>query len=313
MDTPATGRYHAAMVRHEAGKTGGPIDRLRDDRTSGASELMAVALEALKRAREEGPDALAAAAAAVCEAQPSMASLRNLAAAAARDPHDPGALDRFEQRWRRAGPALVRVATGILLPGEPRPARLVTCSFSGSVLACVQALARRTRVEIACGEGRPALEGRRMAAALAAAGARVEFFTDAALGQALDGADALVVGADAVTPAWFLNKCGTAALADAALRAGVPVYVLATRDKFLHAAAVVDRPPGRHAGRTTLGEDSRSPGLRVDEHDPGEVWDAPPAGVTIRNPYFERVPMDLVTGVITDAGLLGTGMLEEAL
>jgi translation initiation factor 2B subunit (eIF-2B alpha/beta/delta family) len=34
--------------------------------------------------------------------------------------------------------------------------------------------------------------------------------------------------------------------------------------------------------------------------------------VVVRNPYFDRVPLDHVTAVITDAGVLGVEMVEEA-
>ena len=52
--------------------------------------------------------------------------------------------------------------------------------------------------------------------------------------------------------------------------------------------------------------------LLVVEHDPAEVWDSAPPEVSVRNPYFERVPLEVVTGIVTDAGVLGTGMVEEA-
>jgi translation initiation factor 2B subunit (eIF-2B alpha/beta/delta family) len=81
-------------------------------------------------------------------------------------------------------------------------------------------------------------------------------------------------------------------LAVAAARAGVPVYVVATRDKFVDA----------RVARL----------LAVGERDPAEVWDGPPVGVAVHNPYFERVGIDLVSGVFTEAGLLAAGMIDEA-
>jgi hypothetical protein len=259
------------------------VSRLAADRTSGASELMADAVEAVRRALPGGADAAEETARAICAAQPAMAPFCNLALAAAAERTEPGALDRFERQWRRAPAALARVAHGMLAPEPGIPVRFVTCSFSGSVLACLRAMAGTNPVHVTCGEGRPLLEGRRMAAALAAGGIQVEVRTDAALAGALAGCDGLLVGADAVTPAWFLNKCGTWQLAAAAGLSGAAVYVLATRDKF------VDLPVG----------DS----LRIGEHDPREVWDAAPAGVTVSNPYFERVALGLVTALITDAGV----------
>jgi translation initiation factor 2B subunit (eIF-2B alpha/beta/delta family) len=126
-----------------------------------------------------------------------------------------------------------------------------------------------------------------MAEALADAGVRVEMRTDAALAGALPGCDGLLVGADALAPAWFLKKCGTLPLAAAAGLVGAGVYVLATRDK------VVDPEVGEL--------------LRVREHEAREVWDGAPPGVTICNPYFERVPMALATAVITDGGVRVAG------
>jgi translation initiation factor 2B subunit (eIF-2B alpha/beta/delta family) len=51
--------------------------------------------------------------------------------------------------------------------------------------------------------------------------------------------------------------------------------------------------------------------LVIREGAPREVWDGSPAGVEVRNPYFESTPLDLVTSVITDAGVLGAGMVPE--
>jgi len=259
------------------------VARMAADRTSGASELVAEAIEAVRVALRDGTEAAEEVARAICEAQPAMASFRNLAAAAAAERGEPGALERFEARWRRAPAALARAAQEALAPEPGVPLRFVTCSFSGSVLACLRGIARANPVHVTCGEGRPMLEGRRTAEALVAAGIGVEVRTDAAIAGALPGCDGVLVGADAVTPAWFLNKAGTWQLAAAAGLAGAAVYVLATRDKF------VDLQVG----------DS----LRPPDHDPREVWDGAPAGVTVCNPYFERVALGLVTALITDAGV----------
>lgn len=130
-----------------------------------------------------------------------------------------------------------------------------------------------------------------MAAHLARCGIAVDFYSDAALAHALARAQAVVIGVDAIAPDWFLNKSGTRMLAaDASLR-GVPVYVVASRDKFV-ADAIAAR-------------------LTVHEGAPQEIWDDPPAGVVVKNPYFERVPLDLIAAVITDTGVLGTGMIGD--
>jgi translation initiation factor 2B subunit (eIF-2B alpha/beta/delta family) len=200
--------------------------------------------------------------------------------------------ERFAQRVARAPRALARFAVDCFALEDPAaPLRLVTLSSSRSVLTAVEALAAARPLRLACAEGRPALEGRRLAAALGARGIPVTFFSDAAVGHGLAGADAVLVGADAIAPEWFLNKSGTRMLAAAAAQQGVPFYVAATREKFVgHAVAAR---------------------LVVREGAAAEIWDAPPPGVTVRNPYFEATPLDLVTGVISDAGVLGAGMVPD--
>jgi translation initiation factor 2B subunit (eIF-2B alpha/beta/delta family) len=154
------------------------------------------------------------------------------------------------------------------------------------------ALVRVRPVDFACTEGRPVFEGRTLATRLAAAGCAVRFFTDAAIGHALEGCDAVVVGADAVAAQWFINKSGTRLLAHAASRYGVPVYVLAGREKFVSGEVEAH--------------------LEIVEGALDEVWPNAPDGITVRNPYFERTPLDLVAGVITDAGMLGADDVARA-
>ena len=57
---------------------------------------------------------------------------------------------------------------------------------------------------------------------------------------------------------------------------------------------------------------SVSPGFPqiVEDDRPGaEVWDAP-AGVRVWNRYFEAVPLQMVTGVVTEEGVLTPGEVE---
>ena len=266
------------------------VRRIAANRESGASELAVEVVAALLEAIElHGP--MLSVGRALLKAQPSMAPVWNAVRAAL--PADAVAFRRYAQQVARAPAVLTRNAAGLLLT-EPDDTELtlVTLSFSGTVLLALQNLAQRCRLQVACADGRPALEGRRMAEQLAAAGIAVTHYTDAALGHAIAGADAVVVGADAVSPDWFLNKCGTRMLAAAATQQGVPVYVLATRDKFL------SRPVASR--------------LEVREEAAAEIWSTPPAGVTVRNPYFERTPLDLVSAVVSDVGVLGAALVPDA-
>lgn len=275
------------------------IEALAADSRSGASQLLPRAIAVLRAARSCDHQTLLEAARRVCASQPAMASFWNAAASALAD-GPPDHLERFEQRVRRAPAALARTALDVLLGSReapaassaPRPLHVTTCSFSGSVLGVLLALTTRTRLIVACAEGRPCLEGRGLAQSLAGAGVQVDFYTDAGIGAALNETDALLLGADAVAARWFLNKVGSGALAAAACSRGTPVYLVAGRDKFV--------PPQIEAA------------LTIATHPADEVWDTPPPGVVIRNAYFERVPLDPLTALVTDAGLLTPDMVEEA-
>ena len=267
------------------------IARLASDRESGASDILDEAIRILTSARDARLP-IPPVAKAICQAQPSMASLWNAALEAVASERDPGRFDRFVQRVARSRAGLARFAVEFFASdADVGPLRLVTISASRTVWTVFEALRPYRQIHVSCSESRPAGEGRGLAARLATTGVPVTLFSDAAIAHALSTSDAVVVGADAVCSDWFLNKSGTRMLAAAAAQLGVPVYVAATRDKFVG-------PP----------LESR---LLDREGAPAEIWESPPPGVEVRNPYFESTPLDLVTTVITDVGVLGVGMVPD--
>jgi translation initiation factor 2B subunit (eIF-2B alpha/beta/delta family) len=254
------------------------------NRDAGASDLVTQLLPILADAIEAGPDVSVAVARVVCDAHPAMAPLWRVCAAAVADHQTPGRFARVRAELERASSTLVRVATPALedvLRGVSTPL-LLTLSYSGSVLRVCQAL-RHIDPDIICGEGRPRFEGRVMAAQLAAT-RRVTLTTDAALTAYLAKATAVVVGADAIAARFWINKVGTRGLAAAAAASGVPVFVLASRDKALPEVLAA----------------------RWQGHDGAleEVWPDPPVNVAIRNPYFETISVELATQFLTDLGPL---------
>jgi translation initiation factor 2B subunit (eIF-2B alpha/beta/delta family) len=99
----------------------------------------------------------------------------------------------------------------------------------------------------------------------------------------------VLLGADSIGDAGVVNKVGSVAVANAARAAGIPVLVLADETKIL--------PLGfpQHLG---------------DQRPSREVWHAP-AGVRIWNRYFEALPMESVTSVVTETADLTPGDLER--
>ncbi|HSH74263.1 MAG TPA: hypothetical protein VLA09_01050 [Longimicrobiales bacterium] len=171
----------------------------------------------------------------------------------------------------------------------PIGVRVATISSSSTVREALFARGPATAPTVVCFESRPMLEGRALASALAAKGIDVTVAVDAAASSLVPTCDLVLLGADSVGDRGFVNKIGSASLAVAAARAGVPVYVLADESKLL----------------------PRGFPQRVDDDRPGEeVW-SPEAGVRIWNRYFELVPLEDVTGVVTESGLLSMTALAD--
>ena len=181
-----------------------------------------------------------------------------------------------------AARAVARTALGLVTESETWVATLSSSATVRDALRHAHAAGRRPRALV--GEGRPRLEGREMAAALAAAGIPVWLAADAALPLLLGHAGMLWIGADAITEQGVINKIGSYAAALAARERSVPVYALASRRKFL--------PAG-------------TPALRIIEQPPAEIWDAPAPGVQPRNIYFELVPLALLRGIVVEDAVLG--------
>jgi len=181
-----------------------------------------------------------------------------------------------------AARAVARTALGLVTESETWVATLSSSATVRDALRHAHAAGRRPRALV--GEGRPRLEGREMAAALAAAGIPVWLAADAALPLLLGHAGMLWIGADAITEQGVINKIGSYAAALAARERSVPVYALASRRKFL--------PAG-------------TPALRIVEQPPAEIWDAPAPGVQPRNIYFELVPLALLRGIVVEDAVLG--------
>ena len=276
------------------------VSAIAADRRSGASALTRLAVEILIDAHGTGAGAVDAVACALCNAQPAMGSVWNAAAMSVGADGLPR-VQRLDQQVRRAPRALARVFADLLLTRNESPGAVAgplvvaTVSASASVRVCLEALSERIELQVICAEARPLMEGRRLAADLAAAGISTTVCTDAGIGAVIAATgmrlEAVVVGADVVAPRWFVNKCGTRQVIEVAAGLGVPNYVVASRDKFVQGALADE--------------------IRPRDGPPEEVWEHPPRGVTVRNPYFERVPVELVANFVTDAGLLGPAAVED--
>jgi eIF-2B alpha/beta/delta-like uncharacterized protein len=250
--------------------------------------MIAIALNARADDADELREALKSYARRISESRPSMTPITNkLGMFYSRLPEE-AALNELRaeatksasmiiKESRKDRSRLVKNAESVL--GEPDT--VFTISDSSTVADVVLGVGAKNVVVT---ESRPQMEGRNLAERLAGDGVNVLLVVDAAAAMFMESADVAVVGADSVLyDGSFVNKVGTRTLALAARDQGVPLYVVCSTSKF----NVMN-----YLGR----------GVELEEKDPSEVAEI--EGVNVRNPYFEVVPGRLVTGIITEMGVM---------
>jgi translation initiation factor 2B subunit (eIF-2B alpha/beta/delta family) len=275
------------------------VEKIRADNTSGAAELARMAAIAVLEWTDDTAstplhpwlEELSGFAAGLYMAQPAMAPLFNLVNDIMLAVESPTVQEELRPYVRRVVQVfleqlthmhdrLIRVALELLPPG----ARILTCSYSSTVLAVLLEAHVRQRLSVVfCPESRPMLEGQRLSLALSRAGIAVELGVDAAIVTFAERAAMALVGADSITAGGVVNKLGTTSLALACRHAGIPCYVVADRHKWFPAAAA-------------------TPAFSQLKPE-AEVWFNPPSGVTIWNAYFECTPMTLFSGIVGEDGL----------
>jgi methylthioribose-1-phosphate isomerase len=199
-----------------------------------------------------------------------------------------------------------RLATyglGILPIPDEGPVRVLThcntgplaCGQFGTALGVVQAAHHAERqIHVWVDETRPYLQGARLTTwELAQAGVPHTLIPDVAAGHLMSSqeVDVILVGADRVAANGdTANKVGTYTLAVLAARHGIPFYVCAPTSS-------VDLATADGAA------------IVIEERKPEEVLEirgvriAPP-GTQVRNPAFDVTPAELITGIVTEAGVI---------
>jgi methylthioribose-1-phosphate isomerase len=152
-------------------------------------------------------------------------------------------------------------------------------------------------LEVFASETRPVLQGSRLTAwELKQSGVDVTLITDnmAAHTIAAKGINAVIVGADRITANGdTANKIGTYGLALLAKAFNIPFYVAAPLSTF----------------DISLQSGTEIP---IEERNPDEVTHLngqriAPEGIKVFNPAFDVTPNELITAIITEAGILTNG------
>jgi translation initiation factor 2B subunit (eIF-2B alpha/beta/delta family) len=176
------------------------------------------------------------------------------------------------------------------LPLIPDNSRVVTISNSSTIQrALIYAQRAGRRFEVLCAESRPGCEGRQTAAILAGHGIPVTLIIDAAAMYMVRTAQTLLIGADLLSNRGLVNKIGTRPLAMIANAANVSVHALCGSEKFL--------PTGY-------------PFPAQSDWPPEEVWEHLTPGVKIHNYYFDITPLNEISSIVTEEGILPAPMIE---
>lgn len=179
----------------------------------------------------------------------------------------------------------------------------LACGQFGTALGVVQVAHNKERpIHVWVDETRPYLQGARLTAwELAQAGVPHTLIPDVAAGHlmARGEVDVILVGADRVAANGdTANKVGTYTLAVLAARHGIPFYVCAPTS-----SVDLETPDGA--------------AIPIEERKPEEVLSfrgvriAPP-DTEVRNPSFDVTPAELITGIVTEEGVV-RGPLTEGL
>ena len=196
---------------------------------------------------------------------------------------------------RRMGEIGARlVKNGMTLLTHCNAGGLATSGFGTALAPMYVAKQRGVDFDVIADETRPLLQGARLTAwELSRAGIRVKVACDAAAHFliARGKVDLVFVGSDRITLSGdFANKIGTYGVALSAKESRVPFYVVAPSSTIDFGLRTGDKIP-------------------IEERDPAEVTclcgrRVTAEGVSAHNPAFDVTPARLVTGIITERGLI---------
>jgi eIF-2B alpha/beta/delta-like uncharacterized protein len=282
------------------------IDNIKSDKTHGASQLARQAVEVLKTAAERSQTRVASeflieqreVGDRLKSVRPTMAPIFNmvtrLLAAIARE----GAamdlesvrrltISRADEAVRDSLQAVDRIArhgSGLIAGGDV----ILTHSYSSTVVAVLkEAFTRHGNIGVFVTRSGPGGTEEQIVRELRPHGLAVTFIDDTAVGLYLPQVNRVMLGADRVcADGSVVNGVGSYQIALLSKKVNIPLYVLCDTLKF----------------NPRIGSDE----VDLEDREPYEVVRPGrlPSGVTVRNPHFDVTPLELVTGVVTERGLM---------
>ena len=169
----------------------------------------------------------------------------------------------------------------------------LACVDYGTALGVIRTATEEGKhIKVVCDETRPVCQGARLSVfEMQQEGIPVKLIVDSAAGRLMQEGkiNKVIIGADRVAKGGIANKIGSLMVALAAKRFNIPFYVAAPKSTFDEEISIYD--------------------VEIEERDPEEVLyfgncRVAPEGTEVENPAFDIVPADLITGIITEDGIL---------
>ena len=169
----------------------------------------------------------------------------------------------------------------------------LACVDYGTALGVIRSAHNQgKKIDVICDETRPRGQGARLSVwEMQEENIPVKLIPDVASGYLMSQKmiDKVVIGADRIANGGVINKIGSLMVALAAKRFNVPFYVAAPLSTFDKEANIFD---------TTIEERD---GDEVRYYGKCRIC---PKGTEVINPAFDIIPSDLITGIITEEGII---------
>ncbi len=169
----------------------------------------------------------------------------------------------------------------------------LACVDYGTALGVIRSAFNQGKdIQVICDETRPRGQGARLSVwEMQQEGIPVKLIPDVASGYLMSQSkiDKIVIGADRIAKGGVVNKIGSLMVALAADHFNIPFYVAAPLSTFDFDASIFD--------------------TEIEERSPDEViyyggCRICPEGTEVINPAFDIIPKELITGIITENGII---------
>lgn len=179
-------------------------------------------------------------------------------------------------------------AVQYIKPGDT----IITHSYSSMVLRTLITAHKENSCpfKVIVTESRPRFEGHTMARKLAENGINTTLVVDDAAALLMQRCNKVFVGTDLVCREYFVNKIGTLSLALVAQYCGVDFFAVCDTSKWVE-----------HWGRA----------LNRKQYSSKEISEEEIPHCVVENVYFEKVPTELITGIICEEGIVSSDILRK--